>query len=415
MSSVGFDGGKCKSKQQVKAYFYHDKRCAKQHSNEHIDKSKSHLNWSVYGLTYQQACEKFDARIAELDATTNKNKRKDRVEMFALEVPAPPALPENQLKAWFNRVTDILTYKYGEQNLIDADFHMDEIHDYVDAETHEKRTSVAHGHYNFVPECNGQLNGKWFSARKHMYELNNAIQAMTQAEFGCNFMDGTKRKSNRTVDELKNASIKAENELLNAENNALNARKDDLNADIDKLHAEKENAVQAKQDAVQQTALYVDTVNKHIKPQRDKFLRKTDKYVMSQDDYDNIVSLSADIKRKSDNTLTADDERKQAEQERKKAERMRQQQEDIIQRRVNEIVAERVKKEMKTYDAKHKSEIQRKNVEITSYISYLKKIGKYDSYVQQEQERQQRERKQKAEQMQRRVDNNITTDKQFGE
>ena len=57
-----------------------------------------------------------------------------------------------------------------------------------------------------VPEHNGKLNGKWFSSRANMIKLNNSIHRMAPEQFGVTFMDGSKRKSRKTVEQLKNES-----------------------------------------------------------------------------------------------------------------------------------------------------------------------------------------------------------------
>ena len=214
MASVKFEGGKCKGAVSAKAYLRHDKRESEEHANQQIDKSRSHLNWSVYGLSYKQACEKYDKRIKELDSSTNTNKRKDRVTMFALVVPCPVGIPENDQKRWFRRVTDILIEQYGENNLIDADVHVDEVHSYTDANTKQQRTSLIHAHFNFVPEHEGKLNGKWFSNKRNINMVNQTIQQMSIREFGVQFMDGSKKKSKDTVETLKNKSLQAQNDKL---------------------------------------------------------------------------------------------------------------------------------------------------------------------------------------------------------
>lgn len=213
MASAKFEGGKCKGSLKVKAFFRHDEkvqRLSHEHTNEHIDKSKTHLNTSAYGLSYKEACMKYDKRIAELDATTNVNKRKDRVTMQSIEIPVPEGLAYISQQAFFDNVKEILCAMFGEINLIEAFYHYDEGHEYIDPETKEKKMSRNHGHYNFVPEVDGQLNGKAFSSRANMKKLNGAIDKMCQMEFGVLFMDGTKKKGKKTVEQLKNESKEAE-------------------------------------------------------------------------------------------------------------------------------------------------------------------------------------------------------------
>lgn len=213
MASAKFEGGKCKGSIKVKAFFRHDEkeqRLSHEHTNEHIDKSRTHLNTSAYGLSYIEACMKYDKRIAELDATTNTNMRKDRVTMQSIEIPVPEGLAYISQQAFFDNVKEILCTMFGEINLIEAFYHYDEEHEYIDPETKEKKMSRNHGHYNFVPEVDGQLNGKAFSSRANMKKLNGAIEKMCQTEFGINFMDGSKKKGKKTVEQLKNESKEAE-------------------------------------------------------------------------------------------------------------------------------------------------------------------------------------------------------------
>lgn len=198
MASCKFEGGKCKGGTEAKSLFRHDKQDTREatakHSNEHIDKSKTHLNYSIKGLSYKEICDAYDSRIDELDRTTNTNKRKDRVTMQCIEVPAPKDLPRDQYAQFFTNVAKLLCERYGEKNFLDGDVHCDEQHEYMDPSTKEMETSRVHCHYNFVPEHDGQLNGKWFSSRANMVQLNNEVDKMCQSEFGVKFMDGSKKK-----------------------------------------------------------------------------------------------------------------------------------------------------------------------------------------------------------------------------
>lgn len=195
--------------------------------------TKSHLNKSLLGLTYEQMCEKYDSRIAQLDATTNTNRRKDRVTLQNIEIPVPAGLDRKLYNRWFIRVAEIMCDMYGRENFIDGQIHYDEEHEYVDAETHEKRMSRVHMHASIVPEVNGVLNCKRMSGRANMRKLNNAIEKMTQQQFGCSFMTGTKKRSRESLDELKyksaqialqqreQAVAEAQNSLLQRENKVI--------------------------------------------------------------------------------------------------------------------------------------------------------------------------------------------------
>ena len=178
----------------------------KSRGNPNIDVTKSHLNKSLLGLTYEQMCEKYDKRIAQLDAITNTNHRKDRVTLQNIEIPVPRELDRNLYNKWFVKVAEILCSMYGQMNFVDGQIHWDEEHEYVSADTGEVVTSRVHAHYSIIPEVKGVLNCKKMSGRANMKKLNKAIEDMTQKEFGCSFMTGEKTKSCHTIDELKNRS-----------------------------------------------------------------------------------------------------------------------------------------------------------------------------------------------------------------
>ena len=255
MASLKFENGKCHGATAAKALMRHndidpERRKIAAKENPNIDVTKSHLNKSLLGLSYEQKCEKYDRRIEELDTTTNKNKRKDRVTLQGIEVPAPEGLPRNCYNKFFINVAKILIDEVGSENFIDGDIHHDEEHDYIDAETHELTTSRVHAHFGVVPAYNGQLKAQKLYSRATMRRLNKKVDEMTQREFGIKFMTGTKQKSKKTIDELKNESSRLaleqreqkceqrENAVLEAENGIL----------------QRENEVDRREQALEQKA-----------------------------------------------------------------------------------------------------------------------------------------------------------------
>ena len=287
MASVNFE--KIKTAGEAKAKFRHcdmEERLKHEHANEQINKAVTSENSQMSNRNYKQTCERYDKRIQELDNSTNTNKRSDRVTCMGLCIPAPEGLPKEREIEWFNAVTRLAVGLYGRNNLLQLYVHRDEIHDYVNAETGETQTSRVHAHLFFIPEHEGKLNGKWFSSRKNMISLNNQIQKMSEEQFGVKFMDGSKRKSKKTVEELKNDSRLAElaqreseiedtrvvqrseavrlfekkqelnkrEQALNDREKALNARESDLKQKEDKLHLEQEKAVIAQMRAKQRVS-----------------------------------------------------------------------------------------------------------------------------------------------------------------
>ncbi len=253
MASCKFEGGKYKGGTEVKAHFRHndispERRAIAKKKNKHIDLEKCKYNFSILGLSYEQRCKKYDNRIAYLDRNGNTNKRKDRVTAQCIEIPVPKDLPRDRYHDWFSRIADMLRAKYGEDNFIDGDVHFDEEHSYRNAETGEEVVSRVHGHYMIVPEVNGKLNAKEISLRKNMKALNREVDAMTQNEFGCPFLTGTKKKSYKTVEDLKQESeylellhqIEQEREELYALKAALEANKAALEAKEKELQEKEE-------------------------------------------------------------------------------------------------------------------------------------------------------------------------------
>ena len=176
------------------------------HRNKEIDTSRTYLNTQLPSRGYNKVCALFDNALAELDSRPHANKRAGRVVCFSLEVPAPLNIRQEDYKAWFQRVYELICEQYDYRNVLQYYVHYDETHEYVHAETSRNMMSRVHSHCLVVPECDGKLNGKWFSSRANMIKLNNSIHNMTEKEFGLEFMDGSKIGSSKRVEQLKRES-----------------------------------------------------------------------------------------------------------------------------------------------------------------------------------------------------------------
>lgn len=242
MASVNYL--KCKDRQSVIAVLRHgdkEERLKHEHSNKQIDKTKTHLNMQM-NRSYAETIEYMDARIHELEYSTNTNHRKDRVLVMALEAPLPKGLTVKQEKQWVKEFYQIVADMYGEENILNCYYHADEENEYLD-ENNNWVVSRHHVHIPVIAEHNGSFNGKWFSSKSNMVKLNNAVHKMSQNEFGVDFMDGTKRKSKKTVEQLKNDSAVRE---------AVQKGIEELLPSIQaKARAEAENALRTQFEALQ--------------------------------------------------------------------------------------------------------------------------------------------------------------------
>lgn len=213
MASVNFM--KCKGSTGLQLMRHCDtgKRLVTEHSNPDINKTRT-LDNVILGVdgksdtldTFEAAAQKYQSRIEQLDATTNHNHRKDRVPLFALEMPAPEGLNESQAVEWCKHAWGKLQEQYRPINCIVGYVHVDEVHEYVD---HGKiRTSRIHLHAFVVPEVRGQLNGKKFSSQTAMQALNREIDTMTIETYGKPFLTGEKARK-RSVEALKEESVES--------------------------------------------------------------------------------------------------------------------------------------------------------------------------------------------------------------
>lgn len=203
---------KLKTAGDVKAQFRHsekESRKRQNHSNKDINLNVTDSNVSFENLDYQGLCDKYDKRMDYLDSLPNQNKRKDRVTCFGVETPVPAELPEHLEEEWCKRVYEIECNMFGRDNVIDGIVHKDEKHAYINAETGKECVSRTHLHTYVIPVVDGKLNGKVFSSKARMIQLNNEIQKMSETEFGVRFMDGSGKKSSKSVEKLKNESIEA--------------------------------------------------------------------------------------------------------------------------------------------------------------------------------------------------------------
>lgn len=209
--SVKYDGGKIKNMRMFKGLIRHcapDTRYGDNQKNEHVDKSKAGLNRSFLDLTYADRVERLQNRLKALEST-NTNKRKDRVFAYSVEIAAPAELKLDQAEEWFVKTTAFMCAMYGYKNfdnLIYADLHCDEVHDYI-GPGNEKRTSRIHAHLCFVPEKDGSLNAKWFSSKSNMQRANRVMDNMCRENGYGTFLTRAKTRSRKTVSELKVESL----------------------------------------------------------------------------------------------------------------------------------------------------------------------------------------------------------------
>lgn len=261
MASVNFE--KIKSISEIKAKIRHcdrEERLKHEHSNKQINKDLTHNNLNLFkNDSYENACNRFDNRLAYLDSTTNTNKRKDRVNCFGLSIPIPQGLTTEQERQFYSNTYQIISNQYGKDNIIAGYAHYDEIHDYIDASTGDIETSRPHFHLYVIPEKDGILNGKWFSSKANMSKLNKSIDDMCMRDFNIPFMTGSKKKG-QSVENLKEASM---DKLLDWWNE-LQAR---------------ERALNDREATLRQQELNIQAIQKECDTKQSEALQAKEKYI----------------------------------------------------------------------------------------------------------------------------------------
>ena len=261
MASVNFE--KIKSISEIKAKIRHcdrEERLKHEHSNKQINKDLTHNNLNLFkNDSYENACNRFDNRLAYLDSTTNTNKRKDRVNCFGLSIPIPQGLTTEQERQFYSNTYQIISKQYGKDNIVAGYAHYDEIHDYIDVSTGDIETSRPHFHLYVIPEKDGILNGKWFSSKSNMSKLNKSIDDMCMRDFNIPFMTGSKKKG-QSVENLKEASM---NKLLEWWNE-LQAR---------------ERALNDREATLRQQELNIQAIQKECDTKQSEALQAKEKYI----------------------------------------------------------------------------------------------------------------------------------------
>lgn len=213
MASVQFY--KCKGASVAKSIMRHadaDERLKHEHSNKDIDKSKTALNTSLYDLSYAEMCNRYDEAMQRYRSNSKRAIRKDAVTLLDAIVSVPSGLDDALTDMWISDVVDIINKHYKADVVLDAKIHRDEIHDYVDPDTHKTVTSRVHAHIFLLPEVEQRLCCKQFTSRQNIMSLNRRIDKMTHNLYGCKFMTGQKAHDRdfQTVEQLKRASDNAE-------------------------------------------------------------------------------------------------------------------------------------------------------------------------------------------------------------
>lgn len=239
----------------------HCARTSDKHRNKNIDPERKSWNEQLYGP--REGMRRFRSRLEYLDAQPKANKREGRVLAFGLELPIPAALqaaPWQVRYDWLSDAYEVIEGRCGEENIIDAYIHGDEVHDYRDARTGEWVTSREHLHIYALPVVDGKLNGKKFSSEAAMKAMNKAIDDMSREKYGVRFLEGSQPEGGidwgKSVEWLKaeSTTVREAVEAVELQTEALAVREDVMQRKAERLDARSQD-VANREAAVAQREL----------------------------------------------------------------------------------------------------------------------------------------------------------------
>lgn len=186
----------------------------RQHKNRDINPELSYLNQNFTGMSLEESRAKWTKRVKELEEHMAAQKdslgrkipvRDNTVEMTSLEMAAPAGMTDEQARQLFQDFYDICVKKFGEKNIISANSHFDEIHEYQDSQTGELRMSRPHIHIQIIPEVDGKLCNREFSNIKNIKDLDHEVSDLCMKKYHVKFHTGEKLRA-KFVEQLKQES-----------------------------------------------------------------------------------------------------------------------------------------------------------------------------------------------------------------
>lgn len=256
MASVNVKKYTASGARGMAVHFDDIKRKEMNHANPHIDKDMTERNYWIGANSYNGVLYKLKERQLELDKLKPPKRLKaDRITCAGITVPIPRVLTERGQADDFARDSyEVLERVFGADNVHGMTVHKDEVHDYIDPKTKETCTSLEHGHAFITPEDPEKgLNAKACLNKQKLRDLQKAMNDMCFERYGIEY-NTHEIARNLAVEELKTASIRAEQELLQEK---LSLTQDTLSKADTKLSTTKEE--------IKKVTTKLDKVKKELK------------------------------------------------------------------------------------------------------------------------------------------------------
>ena len=301
------------------------------HSNEDIDRSRTHLNYDLKdrgGLTaYQYYKQKIDQIAEETKERTGKNIRKDAVTLCSWAVTLPKDVPEDRQDEFFKGVYDWFAERYGEDNIVTAAVHKDE--------------TTPHLHFQFVPiiEKDGirKLCAKEIETRKSLGTVHQTLQKSLERTLGCGvgLLNGATDNGNRSVLQLKLEGMQKEvgtlEQTLEDKTRAVNEqvkRAETLTLD------DKKGLLESKKAYEQRQALYT---RERLADEREQSLKQREMESEQTARKAVLIVGNAQQYAKSEEQRLKDERQKLAEEKAKMQQEIEQRAQELANRQMQEM------------------------------------------------------------------------------
>ena len=244
------------------------------YSNPDIDKNRTQENYHV-GIERNNIYGYLKDTVKKYDAITPPRRvKKDRVVLtgFCFTVPAEIA-NTNKEQEYFEHCYNWLKKQFGEDNIITADVHRDEIHQYWDNQKNIWTESRAHMHAGVIP-CTQQkgVNCKNFMNRDSMKHWHDDLDKYIYEHMGIHDLVYAESKTlGRNTDMLKKESIEAQAKMVK-----------DLNKQVSQIKSQEGNLEQREQiisewqDELQEREQSLADMEQDVNSREDELIRRKD-------------------------------------------------------------------------------------------------------------------------------------------
>lgn len=208
-------------------HFNNDRRERVNHANEDIDKALTHLNYYLGANSFEEMTRKGTQMIKEYDQEhPPKRVKKDRKTILEETIWCPKELEEKQ-EEFFRRIYEEMEKEFP-GCIVGGCVHLDEKHEYIDANTKEKKESLHHLHLFKVPySSENGVNMKSFCTKAYLRKVNCICEDVAR-ELGGRYHNGNGKHTSKEMKQLKLESEKALEELIKEKKGTLNS----LNSNI---------------------------------------------------------------------------------------------------------------------------------------------------------------------------------------